>query len=88
MKTLAKSGRVSNIIATIGGLMNIKPIIFLNEEGKFQTRQKVIGRKNALNKMIEHFKQNYNFESDLVYILHGDKVQDAELLQIHHENIH
>lgn len=80
MKTLAKSGRVSSIVATIGGLMNIKPIIFLNNEGNFQTKQKVIGRKNALNKMVENFKQNYNFESEYVYVLHGDKISDAEYI--------
>ena len=80
LKTLAKSGRVNNIVAKVGGILNIKPIIFLNSEGKFQTRQKVIGRKAALNKMIEHFKQNYNFESDLVYVLHSDKIQDAQYI--------
>lgn len=80
LKTLAKSGRVNNIVAKVGGLLNIKPIIFLNEQGKFQTRHKVIGRKNALNKMIEHFKTNYNFESEFVYVLHSDKVQDAEFI--------
>ena len=80
LKTLAKSGRVNSIVATIGSVINIKPIIYLNNEGNFKTRQKVIGRKHALNKMIEHFKQNYNFESDMVYILHGDKIQDAEFI--------
>ena len=46
-ETLAKSGRVSNIVATIGGLLNVKPIIYLNDACKFQTRQKVFGRRNA-----------------------------------------
>ena len=78
LKTLAKSGRVNSIVAKIGGLLNIKPIIYLDDEGKFQTRQKVMGRKNALNKMIDHFKNNYNFESDMVYVLHGDKLEDAQ----------
>ena len=80
LKTLAKSGRVSALVAQIGGMLKIKPIIFLNDEGKFQTRQKVLGRRKALNKLIEHFKENYNFESDLVYVLHGDKVEDAEFI--------
>ena len=39
-----------------------------------------MGRRKALNKLIEHFKENYNFESDLVYVLHGDKVEDAEFV--------
>ncbi len=80
MKTLAKSGRLSKIVAMIGGILNIKPVIFLNDEGKFQVRNKVIGRKKALNKMIEQFKETYNFESEYVYVLHGDKIEDADYI--------
>lgn len=80
MKTLAKSGRVSNIVAKIGGVLKVKPIIFLDEEGNFKVRQMVMGLKKSLLKMIEHFKNNYNFESELVYVLHGDKVEDAEFI--------
>ena len=80
MTTLAKSGRVSSIVAKIGGILKIKPIIYLNDAGDFHVRQKVIGRRNALNKMIEHFKQHYNFESEFVYVSHGDKVEDAEYI--------
>lgn len=80
MKTLAKSGRVNSVVATLGGLLNVKPIIYLNEKGEFHSRQMVVGRKAALRKMVERFKANYNFESEYVYVLHGDKVQDAELI--------
>ncbi len=80
MKTLAKSGRVSNIVAKIGGVLKVKPIIFLDEEGNFKVRQMVMGLKKSLLKMIEHFKNNYNFESNLVYVLHGDKVEDAQFI--------
>lgn len=80
MKTLAKSGRLNKIVAKIGGILNIKPIIYLNNEGKFHPRQMVVGRKKALNKIIERFKEEYNFESEYVYVLHGDKVQDAEYI--------
>lgn len=80
MKTLAKSGRLNKIVAKLGGMLNIKPIIYLNDEGKFHARQMVIGRKKALNKMIEHFKTNYNFESEFVYVQHSDKIEDAEFV--------
>ena len=80
MKTLAKSGRLNKIVARIGGMLNIKPIIYLNDNGEFHSRQMVIGRRKALNKMVEHFKENYNFESEYVYVLHSDKVQDAEYI--------
>lgn len=80
MKTLANSGRLNKIVARIGGMLNIKPLIHLNDNGEFQSKQLIIGRRKALNKMIEHFKANYNFESNLVYVLHSDKIQDAEYI--------
>ena len=77
MKTLAKSGRLSKIMALLGTILNIKPIIYVNNEGKFAVRQKVISRKKAMSRLVEMFKENYNKESEYVYILHGDKEEDA-----------
>lgn len=81
MKTLAKSGRLNKVLALIGTLLNIKPIIYCNDEGKFSIRQKVLSRKKALLRLVEMFKENYNFKSEYVYILHGDKLEDAEFVK-------
>ncbi len=80
LKTLAKSGRINSFIAKIGGVLHIKPIIYLNEKGEFKPREKIIGRKKVLLRLVENFKANYNFESDRVYVLHSDKVEDAEFI--------
>ena len=81
MKTLAKSGRLNKVVALIGGILNIKPIIYCNNEGKFAMRQNVLSRKKALLRLVELFKEHYNHESEYVYILHGDKLQDAEFIR-------
>ena len=33
-----------------------------------------------MNKIVEQFKTNYNFESEYVYVQHGDKIEDAEFI--------
>ena len=81
LTTLARGGRCNKIVATIGNILNLKPIIYINKEGSFSVRQKVIGRKKALNRLIELFKENYNHEYKTVYILHGNKVEDAEYIK-------
>ncbi len=81
LKTLAKSGRCSKILAVLGTILQIKPIIYCNNEGKFAMKQKVISRKKALMRLVELFKENYNFTSPYVYILHGDKLADAEYIR-------
>lgn len=45
---LQRGGRISKTSAAIGGLMNIKPIITVDVEGKLQNVEKVRGRKKAL----------------------------------------
>ena len=81
LKTLARSGRCSKIVALIGNVLNIKPIIYVNDEGKFVQKQKVFARKRALTRMVELFKENYNFESKYVYILHGDSYSEADYMR-------
>lgn len=81
LKTLAKSGRCSKIVALLGTILQIKPIIYCNNEGKFAMKQKVISRKKALQRLVEIFKEKYDFVSPYVYILHGDKVADAEFIR-------
>ncbi len=81
MKTLSASGRLSKITALLGTILNIKPIIYCNDEGKFSVKQKVMSRKKALQRIVELFKEMYNGQSKHVYILHGDKLVDAEYIK-------
>ena len=54
LKFFAKSGRVSGFTAFMGGLIGIKPIICIPENGKMTSIDKAKGRKNALKKIIEY----------------------------------
>ena len=49
---LAKGGRVSKTSAFVGGLLNIKPILNV-EEGKLIPLEKIRGHKKAINRMID-----------------------------------
>ena len=53
LKFFAKSGRVSGISAVMGTLIGIKPIIYMNEEGKMVTFTKAVGRKKAIDVLID-----------------------------------
>lgn len=45
---LQRGGRISKTSAVLGGLMNIKPIIYVDPVGKLEVTEKVRGRKKAL----------------------------------------
>lgn len=48
LENLVKGGRISRAKATLGELLNIKPILWLDENGKIDNLEKVRGRKKSL----------------------------------------
>jgi DegV family protein with EDD domain len=53
LKHLERGGRISKAAAAIGGLMNVKPIIVVDDQGKLQNIGKVRGRSKALKKLAD-----------------------------------
>lgn len=56
LKYLKKGGRIGKVSGTIGELLNIKPIISIDEDGEYYTFTKVRGRKKSLKKMYSILK--------------------------------
>ena len=54
LKFFAKSGRVSGFSAFMGGMIGIKPIIYMSAEGKMVSIDKAVGRKKALDKLLNY----------------------------------
>lgn len=76
---LHRGGRVSKTTAVIGTLVQIKPIIHMDNEGKLQVIGKERGRKKSLNKIVDlAVKQSEGWDNDLIMITHGDCIEDAE----------
>lgn len=49
---LVRGGRLSKAAALIGGLVNIKPLLALNAEGKLEAIAKIRGRKKGIKEML------------------------------------
>ncbi|HFR3424999.1 TPA: DegV family protein [Streptococcus suis] len=49
---LVRGGRLSKAAALIGGLVNIKPLLALNTEGKLEAVAKIRGRKKGIKEML------------------------------------
>ena len=52
LKFFARSGRVSGFAAFMGGMIGIKPIIYMSSEGKMVSFDKAVGRKKALERVL------------------------------------
>lgn len=76
---LHRGGRVSKTTAVLGTLVQIKPIIHMDDNGKLQVIGKERGRKKSLNKIVDMaVEQSKGWDNDIIMITHGDCVEDAE----------
>ena len=76
---LHRGGRVSKTTAVLGTLVQIKPIIHMDDNGKLQVIGKERGRKKSLNKIVDMaVEQSKGWDNDLILITHGDCIEDAE----------
>jgi uncharacterized protein len=53
LKYLIRSGRLDKVKGLIGSMMNLKPVITLNQHGAFEEAAKVIGYRRLLDKSLE-----------------------------------
>ena len=78
---LQRGGRVSKTAAILGTMVQIKPIIYMDNQGCLQVIGKERGRKKSIHKLVDMaLKQYEGYENDLVMITHGDCLEDAEYL--------
>lgn len=82
LKYLYASGRLSKFTAIVGGILNIKPIFKVADNGKFQTISKTINRKKSLIDLVNYVKAKYeNIRDQHVYVLHAKCIDDAKFVQ-------
>lgn len=79
---LKRGGRVSSTAAFIGTILDIKPILHVDDEGRLIPVDKVKGRKKSLKQLFERFAENaVNPEEQVIAISHGDCLEDAKYLE-------
>ncbi|MBO5352617.1 MAG: DegV family protein [Lachnospiraceae bacterium] len=84
LKYLVRGGRLSKTAGAVGGILNICPIIEVDVNGKLQARQKVRGKKKAVEelvKMMEQHAENGTDYSGKCYISQSACMEDALALK-------
>lgn len=78
LKYLKRGGRISTTLAIAGTLLNIKPILRGDEHGKLVFWCNERGRKKAISKLVQTFKENViEPENQTIAITHADCEEDA-----------
>lgn len=78
---LRRGGRVSSVVAALGTMLQLKPLLRGDEAGHISLFNKVRGRKRAVEYLAETYrKKACHPASQRVYISHGDCLGEAEQL--------
>ena len=81
---LHRGGRVSKATAILGTMMNVKPVLHVDDEGHLIAVGKVRGRKKSISALVDRMAEQMNgfaAENDVVFISHGDCMEDVEYLE-------
>lgn len=77
---LKRGGRISATVAVFGSVLNIKPILKVNDSGALVNVGKVRGRKNSLDELIKTLDQAENIKTQCIGITHGDCIDDVNYM--------
>ena len=78
---LKRGGRVSAATALVGTMLQIKPVLHVDDEGHLINKAKVRGRKASIDALVKKMQETaLPGENDLAYICHGDCEADAQYL--------
>lgn len=77
---LHRGGRLSKTSAVVGSLLGIKPLIWVDDEGKLSVCGKVRGRQKAIQYLADRTIREMSDKKQTVRICHGDCPEDAQTL--------
>ena len=77
---LKRGGRISAATAMMGSMLNIKPIIYVDNDGHLINTAKVRGRKAAIDLLAGKLDET-GIDQEIAFIAHGDCPEDAAALE-------
>jgi len=79
---LKRGGRVSAATALVGTMLQIKPVMHVDDQGKLVKVSTCRGRKSSIEALAKKMEENcLPGENDTVFICHGDCIEDARKLE-------
>ena len=81
LKYLKRGGRISAATALVGTMLNIKPVLHVDDEGHLVSVSKSRGRKASIEALAQQMEKLSAFgENEAAFICHGDCLEDANYL--------
>jgi len=79
---LKRGGRISATTAMVGTMLQIKPVLHMDDEGHLINMAKARGRKASIEALAKKFDELRGaWENETVFICHGDCLEEAQQLK-------
>ena len=79
---LKRGGRVSAATAVVGTMLQIKPVLHVDDEGHLVSMVKARGRRASMDTLVKKFDElGDGFDNSTVFICHADCMEDAKKLE-------
>ncbi len=79
---LKRGGRISGAAALMGTMLGIKPVMHFDDEGHIILIDKIRGRKQSLDDLVNHMKKTSEDASgQMIFISHSDSQEGAEYVR-------
>jgi DegV family protein with EDD domain len=79
LQHLKRGGRISATTALIGTMLNIKPVLHVDDDGHLINMGKVRGRRVSLDALVDHMAETaVDPQNQVIFLSHGDSQADAE----------
>ena len=75
---LKRGGRISAATAVVGSMLQIKPVLHVDNEGHLINIGKARGRQASLKALVDKMEQTVIRDDLTVFISHGDCLEDAQ----------
>jgi len=80
LEYLARGGRIGRVQAMAGALLNLKPVIRVDTDGKYSTVAKGRSISKSMTMIAEHLREKYGETPLWVTVLHGRFAEKADIL--------
>ena len=80
LEYLRKGGRIGLVEGMVGSLLQIKPIVYVNDDGVYQTLAKARGYKGAVDTMMQEAITRFGQTKINLSVVHGQAYEDAQAL--------
>ena len=76
---LKRGGRLSGAVAVVGTILNIKPLLHVDNEGRLVSTGTIRGRGKSIDALINKMGETgIDLENQDIFMVHGDCIEEAE----------